>query len=321
MNWPGNAEGCYNITTTKEAPSLIPDYPKIAFIGFGEAAQAFAQGLRDSTTSLNITGFDIKTDGPNAQQKRAEMAVLDVTPARTPTQCIHGADLIISLVTADQSETAASQLAEAAFEGALFFDGNSCAPETKRRTADIITAAGGRYVDVAIMAPVHPRLHKTPCLFSGTWAPDALQMALHLGMAAEIAGPDIGAASMRKMLRSIMIKGLEALTLECFLAARRAGQEPYVLASLEASFPGFNWAERAPYMLERAMTHGVRRAAEMREVAQTLRDLDLSADMATATANHQQTVGDLGLDASALDDQSLETMTDAILAALPQPKT
>ena len=37
------------------------------------------------------------------------------------------------------------------------------------------------------------------------------------------AGSEIGAAAAIKMVRSVMVKGMEALTYECFVAAARAG--------------------------------------------------------------------------------------------------
>ena len=111
-----------------------------------------------------------------------------------------------------------------------------------------------------------------------------------------------------------MIKGFEALTAECLLAARRAGVEAAVLASLQASDPGWNWRDRAAYNLERMMVHGTRRAAEMREVAATLRGLGLPDRMAAATALWQDQIAGLALPGGADD---LAERADRILDALP----
>jgi 3-hydroxyisobutyrate dehydrogenase-like beta-hydroxyacid dehydrogenase len=135
-------------------------------------------------------------------------------------------------------------------------------------------------------------------------------------MDTEIVGASIGDASTRKMIRSVMIKGLEALTLECFLAARKAGIEDEMLHSLEGSFPGFNWTERAPYMMERAATHGIRRAAEMEQVALTLRDLGLASHVTDGTVKRQREIGALGVSIDATDSKDLSRVTDLILAQL-----
>jgi len=129
-------------------------------------------------------------------------------------------------------------------------------------------------------------------------------------MRARVAGRTVGEASSIKMLRSVMIKGMEALTAECMLAARRAGVERSVLASLQASDPGIDWTARSAYNLERMMVHGTRRAAEMAEVAATLRDLGLPDRMASAIADWQRQIGALDL---ADTEPSLEVRADAIL--------
>ncbi len=294
----------------------------IAFIGFGEAARALVKGLRSEGGGPSLRAFDIKTGAAEtAAAMRAAYAAAGVAGAETVAEAVAGADIVFSTVTADQAGAAAAAVADAGLNGALFLDCNSCAPEVKRASAARIDAAGGRYVDVAVMAPVHPRLHRTPCLLSGDHAQAAQAAMTALNMDVTVADGPVGAASTRKMVRSIMIKGLEALTVECMLAARKAGIEEDILASLESSFPGFGWADRAPYMLERVMTHGIRRAAEMREVARTVEDLGLAAPMATATAARQQEIGALGLDAAAIGAGDLAALSDAIIAAMASRRT
>ena len=192
-------------------------------------------------------------------------------------------------------------------------DCNFCAPDTKRAAAAIIEAAGGRYVDVAVMAPVHPRRHHVPLLLSGPRAEEGAARLATLDMRPTVTGPEIGQASSIKMLRSVMIKGLEALTAECFLAARRAGVADQVIASLEASDPQIDWRGRGAYTLERMLVHGARRAAEMREVALTVEALGLSPGLSRATAEWQDALAGL---ADASDDPDLETALDRILSRL-----
>ena len=289
---------------------------RIAFLGFGEAAEAMARGLNGDGISATFSAFDVKSDGPDAAAMHARMAANSVACANAPSKACDDADVIFSLVTADQAETAARSVAATDLDGALYLDCNSCAPDTKRRAGALIEAAGGRYVDVAIMTPIHPKLHKSPCLIAGPHADPAQDLMRDLGMNAEIAGNEIGHASVRKMIRSVMVKGLEALTLECFLAARAAGIEKDVMASLDGSYPGFDWPRRAPYMIERALTHGTRRAMEMDEVAKTLRDLGIEPQMVSATVARQRQAGALNLDAGTIGPENITALTGAILAGI-----
>jgi 3-hydroxyisobutyrate dehydrogenase-like beta-hydroxyacid dehydrogenase len=144
------------------------------------------------------------------------------------------------------------------------------------------------------MAPVYPARHQTPVLLAGPYAEAIGPILTALDMRASVAGPGIGAAAAIKMVRSVMIKGMEALTLECFLAATRAGVEEQIIASLSKSFPTLDWPKIVEYNLERMASHGTRRAAEMEEVADTLRELGIDPHMATATVARQRQMGDIG---------------------------
>lgn len=295
------------------SPSLSPA-PPIALIGFGEAGQAFAKGWRGEVPDLDIRAFDIKTDDvASAAAKWAEYESAGITGCATLGNALAGVQVVFSLVTADQAQRAAQQAADLLQPGALYFDGNSCAPGTKRDSAEIIEAAGGRYVDMAVMSPVHPKLHKVPLMVCGPHTGAALPVLKALGMGPRGIAGAVGRASSIKMMRSVMVKGMEALALECILSARKAGVDLEILDSLGGSFPGFDWPAKMAYDFERATTHGVRRAAEMREVAKTVEELGLMNTMSRAIVNWQQTVGDLHLPPGTAD---LGVRADAILKAL-----
>jgi hypothetical protein len=107
---------------------------------------------------------------------------------------------------------------------------------------------------------------------------------------------DVGRASAIKMIRSIMVKGLEALSAECLIAANRADVTEEVVTSLAESFPSYDWGDRGDYALNRMMVHGKRRAAEMEEVVKTLKGLGLDGACSQATVDWQGAVGALNLD-------------------------
>ncbi|AOH83947.1 6-phosphogluconate dehydrogenase [Sphingomonas panacis] len=261
----------------------------IALIGFGEAAMAFAPGL-----SASLRAYDIKTDHADlAAARRDQYNSLGVTGCDTAAQAFDGAEAVLSLVTADQALCAAES-AEIA-PGTLWFDMNSVAPDTKRAAAAAIHARGGRYVDVAVMSPVLPARTGVPLLVSGPHAEAgaAVLRALGFGNVRVVPGA-VGRASSIKMIRSVMVKGLEALTAECVLAASQAGVLDDVLASLDASEKPKPWAERADYNLDRMLAHGLRRAAEMEEVVKTLDSLGTGSAMTTGTVVRQRAIGALG---------------------------
>ena len=235
---------------------------KLALIGFGEAGSTFAAAAE---WGGKARGWDVLL------QRRAAMADAGVLAASDAADALAVADMVLSMVTADAALDAARDYAPLLKPGALWCDMNSVAPETKRAAALAVEAARGRYVDVAVLAPVHPARLAVPLLLAGAAAGEAEAMLRAAGFGhIRVVGNEVGRASAIKMIRSVMVKGIEALTAEMMLAARAAGVEGEVLASLDASEKARNWQDRAAYNLERMVTHGVRRAAEMEEAAKTL---------------------------------------------------
>ena len=254
--------------------------PSLTLIGFGEAGStfAFAAGWEDKATA-----WDTDPD------RRALMDDSGVIAAGEPAEALANASLVLSLVTADQALKAAEAYAPLLTSGAIWCDMNSVAPETKRAAAEAVTAAGGRYVDVAVMAPVDPGRMNVPLLFAGEGALEAMMLMRDAGFTkTRVVGEDVGRASAIKMIRSVMVKGLEALSSECAAAADAAGVFDEVMASLDASEKAWPWSERIAYNRERMATHGARRAAEMEESAKTLEGLGIEPVMTRGTVQLQR---------------------------------
>ena len=281
---------------------------KLAIIGYGEAGSAIAQGLRSEAAldDLALACFDVKSrEAETAGEISARAAQAGVTVCQTLDQALSDANLIFSTVTAGSALDVARSVAAIMEDDQgdtpaqpLYFDMNSVAPGTKREAADSLNQVGVGYVDTAVMAPIHPGLHQTPMLLAGPHAEAALVRLADLGMNLRAVGAETGRASAIKMLRSVVVKGLEALSAEMALAAVRAGVEDEVIASLDASYPGFDWSGRTAYNLERMATHGRRRAEEMEEVVRTLEELGISPDLSTGTLERQRRFGESALDLS-----------------------
>lgn len=263
---------------------------QVTIIGFGEAGRAFAIS---STPDLVLSAYDLKQGDPAMQ---AALAVAGVRRAKDAVDALTCAEAVLSLVTADQALAAAQDYAGHLTPGALWLDMNSVAPETKCAAATAVEAAGGRYVDVAVMAPVYPARRAVPLLVAGPHADDALALLSSIGFTKmrRVEG-GIGAASAIKMIRSVIVKGIEALTAEAMLAADAAGVRDEVLASLDASDKPGSWTERADYNLDRMLVHGLRRAAEMEEVIKTLDALGAGSVMSRGTVERQRALGGLGI--------------------------
>ena len=288
--------------------------PRVTFIGFGEAGQAIAAGLRESGIE-RVAAWDILFPEAAGAALKAAGEKVGVRLASSAQDAVAEADMVISAVTAASSLEAARSVAPHLSGNPYYLDINSVSPGRKQETEQLL-GDKARYVDVAVIAPIHPARHRTPLLISGPHA-EAVSPLLHeLEMQFTVVGGETGQAAATKMIRSVMIKGIEALTLECFLAAARAGVLDEVTVSLKNNYPGLDWPKRSEYNLERMASHGERRAAEMEESAATLRELGLDPLMVEATVKRQREMGALGRDEKvrAAKAQGRAALLDAISA-------
>jgi 3-hydroxyisobutyrate dehydrogenase-like beta-hydroxyacid dehydrogenase len=267
----------------------------VGFIGFGEAGFNIAKGLR-SAGLPRIFAYDIHTDsphlGPRIQERAGES---QTTLVDSSSELARSADVLFSTVTADQDRNAAEQTAPFLEARHIYADLNSVSPALKQAVEQIVVSRGAGFVEAAVMAPVSPYGHRVPMLLGGKAAGSFAELMTPYGMRLEVISEKVGTAAATKMFRSIIVKGLEALMLECVLGASRYDADERVFASLAESFPGIDWKRLADYMISRVVVHGERRAREMEEVAETLREIGIEPMMAAATARRQDWCSRLGL--------------------------
>jgi hypothetical protein len=288
----------------------------IALIGYGEVGRILAEDLRK--LGQGVSAYDVKLSDSRGDAMRAHARGHGSSLAPSHAHAVRGAELIISAVTASQAVPVAHAAAPAIEKGAFFLDLNSASPGAKIEASLIVNHAGGRYVEGAVMTSVPPYRSKVPLILGGPDATDLEPLLRDLGFAPTLGSAKLGVASATKMCRSVMIKGrrwrpaapkrrqpprgaaseasmggLPAMVIESFTAARHYGVEDAVLASLEDTFPGVDWEKQGAYFFQRVIEHGRRRAEEVCEVAQTVRDAGLEPWSASGTAERQAWIADL----------------------------
>jgi 3-hydroxyisobutyrate dehydrogenase-like beta-hydroxyacid dehydrogenase len=291
----------------------------IALIGFGEVGGIF--GADFVAAGLLVSTFDIllrREPSRSAMQAKAKSA--KVRACDSLEEAIRGADLVISAVTASSASEVARDAAPFLWSGQTYLDINSVSPETKCGIARTLNQSPATFVEAAVMAPVSPQRLKVPMLLGGAGAAPAAERLRAIGMNVKPISEKIGVASAIKMCRSIIIKGLEAITVESMLTARRYGAEKQVLDSLEATYPGMGWNGALPdYLISRVAEHGKRRAAEMREAAQAVSDAGLEPLTALATAERQEwlarTIAEISLSVPTGETFAWTELADAIAEA------
>jgi 3-hydroxyisobutyrate dehydrogenase-like beta-hydroxyacid dehydrogenase len=255
----------------------------LGLVGYGEVGKTLAAGLKPGVKG--VVAWDIRFEGRAIPSSDAQRAMQDgISLAPTLAVLCQQSDLLMSAVTASNTLAVAQAVAPHIRAGAIFLDLNSASPSTKQQAAALIEAAGGFYVEAGVMTSVPPYGIRVPMLLGGDKAVKVAERLQALGMNAKAVSSEVGLVSAIKMCRSVMIKGLEALVIESYTTARHYGVEGYMIPTLTETFPSIDWEKQGAYFFNRVTQHGKRRAEEMREVANTIREAGFEPLMASAVA-------------------------------------
>jgi 3-hydroxyisobutyrate dehydrogenase-like beta-hydroxyacid dehydrogenase len=239
----------------------------VALLGLGEAGGHFARDLR--AAGVTVRGYDPLPETRPDAASAAEAA--------------DGAELVLSANSAADALDAARSVLEVIGAGCVFADVNTAAPAVKRELASLVAPTGAAFADVALMSPVPGNGIRTPALVSGGGAQRFGQLMEPFGMPVEVLDAEPGAAAQRKLLRSIVWKGLAAVILEATAAGEAAGQAEWMRSEILAVLGEADEAlvER---MLIGSRTHARRRVHEMEAVGEMLRSFGVQPRMSDGSA-------------------------------------
>jgi len=265
----------------------------IGLIGYGEVGKTFGAGLKNKPGVQSVGAWDLNFIDPARQaHDLAQAAEAGVVAHASMRALCQASTLVISAVTASNTLRVAEEAAPHLRPGTVFLDLNSASPGTKQQCAARVEAAGAHYVEAGVMTSVPPYGIRVPMLLGGERAAELAEALVAWGLDTRAVSERLGVASAIKMSRSVMIKGLEALVIESYATARAYGVEDHVLPTLQETFPSIDWSRQGAYFFSRVVQHGKRRAEEMREAANTVREAGFEPLMTAAIAQKQQWVAD-----------------------------
>jgi len=285
----------------------------VSIIGFGEAGPVFGQQLLNA--GMSVKAWDKLQNDPSARQRQLDKTLsLGITPCESIIDAVSSADLVISTVTASEALVAAEQAADGLASGCQWLDLNSVSPTTKQAVQDVVSAKGALFTEGVAMDTVPSKGAQVPILLCGPQSKSLSNALNDAGLNTRSVSDELGTASTTKLLRSILIKGMEALFAESMEAAGKVGMQDEVIGSLQATYPEMNWQEVAGYQLSRATLHATRRASEMREAQKLVEQLGIEPIMTAAIAQRQQDLSDRDVAANfnGSSDPSIADYLDAI---------
>ena len=266
----------------------------IALLGFGEAGSAIARGLSSEkgwrgpakpgdNAPRRVIAIDPALDkDARGTALGKEAGRLQIPISDKYTEALSDADLVICAVQGEHALDAASSAAPLLKKGAYFLD--LCTVTGKMADEDraAIEKAGALYIDIAVMGGFFKYGIKAPMLVAGGDAKAAVDWMNANGFDAKYLGPRPGSASSVKMVRSVLMKGLEALGVEALVTAERQGIREEVLECL-ADVDLVPFRDHLASLVQTHVVHARRRWEEMGLVAQTLRETGVEPKMTVTT--------------------------------------
>lgn len=243
---------------------------KIALYGLGEAGSLFAADL--VAAGVNVTAYDPAPVATPAGVQRTD----------DPAVAVRDVDAVLTLVASADARSALAQALGHTPPGTIYADLGTGSAGLKQELGRTAAEHDLMFVDVALMTTVPGKGLRTPAQASGPGADRYAAMLSPLGVPVESIGPDTGLAATRKLLRSVVMKGLAALVIESMLAGEAAGQPEWLWQNLVAEITGAG-EPLLSRLVRGTQPHALRRLHEMEASAELLEELGVDPVMTRAT--------------------------------------
>ncbi len=242
----------------------------IAIIGCGEVGGAYARALEGKAT---LSLCDIVSEGRPGVLSQELGLPLNAAPGNWLRTC----DLAVAAVPGRASGEAAHATLPFLSQGSVYVDVSTGAPESLRQSSQDFDGWGRAFVDVAIMGAIALTGGKTPVLIAGEQVERAQELFTLMGAPAKILEDGKpGEAVALKLLRSVIVKGLECLSIESLTAAEHLGIRNRLFDALGDIDSG-PIAELMEALVTTHIVHAERRMHEMEESTAQLRALGFDA--------------------------------------------
>ena len=242
----------------------------VGFFGLGEAGSLISADL--ASAGATVTGYD-PAPVPTPENVRR------VSDHRS---AVEGADLVMAATAAADAMSALTQALDDIPAGAVYADLSTAPAQLKRDLAEVAAGRSLRFVDVALMAMVPGNGLFGKSLASGPGAERYASLLAPIGVPVEWSGAEPGRAATRKLLRSVVLKGLPGLVIESMRAAEQAGLTTETWENLIGQLTSIDEAFLRR-LLEGTHIHSARRGAEMEAATELLESLGVAPLMTRAT--------------------------------------
>lgn len=249
-----------------------PNTVSVGIIGFGEVGQIFVKGLLEKIEQVFV--YDVLLEDKH-NVLNEKIIQLGARPVYQIEELGHCCDLVLSLVNSAASEIVAEGVAKGLNKKTIFVDLTTSTPQVKSRSEQIVVSRGGIYVDASIMGTVATEQYHVPILIAGDYSSEVQKLLCNLGLNCQAINHPNGAAASIKLLRSIFMKGLEALILETMITAKNYGVSDEVMESISKTINNNDFTTFANALITTHMIHKNRRYKEVLDSCKLIEEAKL----------------------------------------------
>jgi len=262
---------------------------KVGFIGFGEVARSLSQRMKEM--GGKIIAYDKFPDRVKKKAKELNIQLLEGME-----DLIDSCNLILSTLWPDTALEAAREASSWLSPGKIYCDMNSISPETTEEIQKVISPTGADFVKIGIMAGIPDRGFAVPMLAGGPKAKEVEEILSSLGLTIQAIGIDPKHPAAIKILRSVCLKGLVAVTYEMLRGAEKYGVSDQILESASEVMSKASFKDTLSNWLASTAIHARRRAKEMEEAIETLENAGIDPVMSMGTIKIFEEIASFGLD-------------------------
>lgn len=262
---------------------------RLGFIGYGDAARAVAEGIKEEGTCPRMTAWS------RSIVRSTEADENGVVYAGSRRELVECSDVIFVMVPGASAVDCARETAPLLGPGKLYVDLCTASPRDMRTVDEIIGETGASFADGAMMDTVPKYRHKVPTTLCGRNVDEAEKVMLSLGMVVTNLGKETGKADAVKLLRSMYTKAHLACVFEMLEAAEHYGIADFVMEGLAKTMDNKTFTEGMDSRCAGGVIHAARRAHELDSAAEMLEADGLSACVSRAGAQKLREIGALDI--------------------------
>ncbi|MEC9293349.1 MAG: DUF1932 domain-containing protein [Chloroflexota bacterium] len=250
-----------------------------------------------------------------SSNRAAEQGIVDVGSL---DDLVTASDLILSILVPSEALAFAESVGESIVRTGsqvAFADCNAVSPSTGIKIGEIVTDAGGTFIDAGIIGG-SPRTGATPRFYaSGEYAMILAELD-GKGIAVPVMNGPVGHASAIKMFYAALTKGTAALYSATLMSAEKFGLLGELLGELQDTQTE---TLQAMNSVNSISTKAFRWIGEMHEIAETFASVGLPSEIHTGAAKTFQMIADSSIGHERVDTLDKSRILEDSIAAMLLP--